>query len=95
MKTLINKPSSSIRMLLESGLLHLQERVASSHSGIFHTKKYITSLQNPSEMITNQCYFYELNSENPTNVWNSSSSLYKARLDVGLATFKDEVILYG
>ena len=47
-------------------------------------------LQNASEKITSQCYFYDLNSENPTNVWNSSISMNKSRLDAALAAVKDE-----
>jgi hypothetical protein len=49
------------------------------------------SLQNVSALISKQCFFYDMNSDTPTNLWNGSQEMSLARENPLLVSMGDKV----
>jgi hypothetical protein len=48
-------------------------------------------LQSPGGLSTSQCYFYDLNSRSPTNIWNGSQHMAIERFIPLIVSMGDKV----
>jgi len=67
----------------------LHYRIELNHVKLFYkTERF---LQNASSALSNKCYYYDLNSNTPTNIWNGSLKMNTARQNPLLVPMGDKV----